>query len=158
MEDMTKDEFLSLCDRIFKRYGFLRRGRHYYIDLESDIIGSIFFQSSDYGAAYYLNCGFGIKSEIENLPYPKRHDFQMSWRIDVLGKERLPYLPNPEKYMTEVIKYEKYTAEEIGSYLTLALDEWVIPAIRNGYAYILGHEELYGRMLNIARILKKIKE
>jgi len=69
----------------------------------------------------------------------------------------LPYLPDPEKYTTEVIKYEKYTAEEIEPYLKLVLDEWVIPAIRNGYAYILGHEELYGRMLNIARILKKIK-
>jgi len=53
---MTKDEFLSLCDRTFKRYGFVRRGRHYYIDLGSDIIGAIFFQSSDYGVAYYLNC------------------------------------------------------------------------------------------------------
>lgn len=155
---MTKAEFLSLCDRTFRRYGFVRHGRHYYLDLGSDIVGAILLQNSDYGAAYYLNCNFGIKGEIENLPYPKRYDFQMSWRMDVPGKERLPYLPNPENYTTELIKYDKYTAAEIEPYLIAALDEWVLPAIENGYDFILKHEDLYGRMLNIARILKKIKD
>lgn len=155
---MTQKEFLALCGDVFERYGFLRHGKHYYLDLESDILGAIFFQSSNHGAAYYLNCCFGIKSELANLPYPKRQDFQMSWRISVPGKERLPYLAEPDNYTTEMIKYGLYEPDEIQPHLAEALENWVIPAIRNGYAYILSSEDMFGLMLKIARMIGKIKK
>lgn len=82
----------------------------------------------------------------------------MSQRIAVPGKEQLPYLPDPEHYTTELIKYEKYTTQELELHLTAALEEWVVPAVKNGYAFILAHEELYRTMLVIARALKKIRD
>ena len=67
---MTKQEFMKLRDRILKRFGFVEARGHYYLDLGLDILGAVFFQTSDYGAAYYLNCWFGIKSEMPTQ-YPK---------------------------------------------------------------------------------------
>lgn len=155
---MTNREFLDLCDAVFTRYDFVRNRKSYYLDLGSDIYGAILFQTSDCGSAYYLNCGFCIKGENLHLPYPKIREVEMSQRIAVPGKEQLPYLPDPEHYTTELIKYEKYTTQELELHLTAALEEWVVPAVKNGYAFILAHEELYRTMLVIARALKKIRD
>lgn len=154
---MTKQEFKTMCDRILKRYGFAKTHGQYYLDLGSDILGAMFFQASDYGSAYYLNCGFAIKAEMA-VPYPKLADVNFSWRIAVPGKEKFTYNPRPNGYMSEMISYGEYLEEEIAPYIEQAFHTWVIPAIQNGKEFILNRDDLYGGMIRKARALHKIKE
>ena len=151
---MTKQEFKALCDGILKRYGFMKARGQYYLDMGSDIIGAVLFQASDYGGAYYLNCGFGIKAEMPT-PYPKLTEVNFCWRIEVPGKEKYTYFPRPEGYMSTMIDYEKYTEDEIRPYIEQALETWVIPAIKNGKDYILTRDDLYADMVEKARVLHK---
>ncbi len=155
---MTKEQFLLLCDQIFKKYGFSKKGKNHYLDLGADIIGSIHYQSSDYGKAFYINCGFSLKDHNDFLPYPKYRETNMSWRICVPGKEKLSGKPDSYTYSTEMIKYEYYAPDELESSIDSAVNEWVIPAIKNGMTYILAHEEYYRLMVKIAKILHKIPE
>lgn len=128
------------------------------MDLGSDILGSVHLQSSDYGRAVYINCGFSLKDNNDCLPYPKRTDVHMSWRVDVPGKVKLANKPETYRYTTEMIEYERYDPCEIEASLKNALDTWVVPVIKNGMSFILSHDEMYRGMLKIARILHKIPE
>ena len=155
---MTKQEFLALCDQVFQKYGFVKKGKSYYLDLGSDIIGSIHFQYSDYGKAIYLNCGFSLKNYNECLPYPKYQDTNMDWRISVPGKEKLANKPDSYEYSTEMIEYEHYDRNEIEDCLKNDLDTWVIPAIKYGMDYILTHDEYYRLMVKVARMFHRLPE
>ena len=155
---MTKQEFLTLCDQVFKKYGFFRKGRHYYLDLGSDISGAILFQASDYGPAYYLNCGFSLKDSNSSLPYPKLTEVNMCRRISVPGKEKLANKPDSYEYSTEMIEYELYDRNEIEDCLKNDLDTWVIPAIKYGMDYILTHDEYYRLMVKVARMFHRLPE
>lgn len=154
---MTKQEFKQLCDGILKKHGFFKTHGHYYLDLGLDILGAVFFQASDYCSAYYLNCGFGIKSEM-SIPYPKLTDVHFSWRISVPDKEKRTYVPALDGCMTTMIEYEKYSPEEIEPYIEQDLTSWIIPAIKNGKDFILNREDLYAEMVREARILQKITD
>jgi len=155
---MTSQEFHALCNRIFTEYGFVKKGKDYYIDLGSDIVGSIHFQKSNYGKAIYLNCGFSLKNSSDYIPYPKRTETNMSWRIAVPGREKLANKPDNYEYSTEMIEYGRYNQNEMETFIKNEIDTWVIPAIKNGMSYILLHEEMYRIMLKIARVLHKIPE
>ena len=140
---MLKQEFRDLCDCVFKSFAFLKKGKNYYLDSGSDVVGSIHFQSSDYGRAFYLNCGFSLKKDNACLPFPKYSEVHMSWRIAVPGRERLANRPESYEYTTEMIKYALYGQAEMERYLRDAFAAWVMPTIRNGMSYILSHEEQY---------------
>ena len=155
---MNKQEFLTLCDHIFRDIGFAKHGKAYYLDLGSDIVGSIYFQSSCYGKTIYINCGFSLKNYNDQLPYPKYCDTNMDSRIAIPGKEKLSNKPDAYRYLTNAIKYEHYNDDEIETGIINELKMWVIPAIRNGLSYILVHEEYYGVMVRTARILGRIPE
>lgn len=151
---MTKREFKEFCDEILKRYGFVKTHGHYYLDLGSDILGAVLFQASDYGTAYYLNCGFSIKSEMTTR-YPKLTDVTFCRRIVVPSKEKYTYFLTAVSSTTAMIAYEKYTPEELEPYIDQALSFWVVPAIRNGKNFILSRDDLYSEMVYKARILHK---
>lgn len=153
---MTKQEFLLLCDQVFKEYGFIKSGKSYYLDLGSDVVGSIHFQLSNYGKTIYLNCGFSLKGYNNCLPYPKYHDTNMDLRISIPGKERLNGKPDSYEYLTDMIKYALYDSDELKKYIENALRTWVIPAIKNGMSYILTHSEYYSIMIEEAKILHRI--
>ncbi len=155
---MTKEEFLAICDRVFKEYGFQKHKTSYYLDLGSDIVGSIHFQGSAYGKAMYINCGFSLKNYNEHLPYPKYRDTNMDWRMAVPGKEKLSRRPDTYDYLTDCIKYDYYNPEELESNIKSALDTWVIPAIRYGMAYIMAHDKYYRVMLIEARNLHTLPD
>ena len=155
---MLKQEFLNICDGLFRQYGFVKKGRNYYRDAGSDILGSVHFQASSYGAAYYLNCGFSLKDSNECLPYPKLREANMSMRMAVPGKEKLSNHPDDYAYTTELIKYDLYDRDELERAIDRELSTWVIPAINNGMSYILEHDEIFRVMLTVARILHKIPE
>ena len=155
---MTSQEFRALCNRVFTEYGFVKKGKGYYLDLGSDILGSIHFQASNYGKAFYLNCGFSLKNANEHMPYPKYTETNMDQRIAVPGKEKLANKPEDYEYLAEIIKYELYNQNEMEEFLKKDLDSWVIPAIKNGMSFILSHEDMYRVMLNWARFLHKIPE
>ncbi len=154
---MTKQEFKELCDRILKRYGFVKARGHYYLDLGSDVLGAVLFQASDYGAAYYLNCGFSIKSEMAPR-YPKLTDVTFCHRIAVPSKEKYTYFPAAACSTTAMIAYEEYRPEEIEPYIDQALSSWVVPAIKNGKNFILRRNDLYSEMVHKARVLHKFDE
>ncbi len=153
---MTKQEFYDLCDQIFKGYGFVKKRRHYYLDLGSDLVGSVYLQGSNYGRATYLNCGFTLKSKEECMPYPNIYDTNMNWRIAVPDKEELYNKPASHEDMTMIIRYEYYDLDELEAWIKNDMNKWVIPAIQNGLDYILAHDELYGRMVRDARRLHKL--
>ncbi len=155
---MTKQEFKALCDGILKRYGFMKARGQYYLDLGSDIIGSVHFQSSLYGKAVYINCGFSLKDFNDGLSYPKYRDTNMDWRISVPGKEKLSNKPDSYAYQTEMIKYEYYSADELESSIESALEAWVIPAIQNGLEYILAHDEYYRVMVKVAKRFQRLPD
>lgn len=155
---MTRKEFLAICSRMFKEHGFQKRGTSYYLDLGSDIIGSIHLQGSGYGTGMYINCGFSLKNHNEHLPYPKYRDTNMDWRISVPGKEKLSNRSDAYEYLTEIIKYEYYTPDEIENSINGNLDTWVIPAIKYGMAYIMAHGEYYGSMVNHAKKLHTLPD
>lgn len=155
---MTKQEFFALCDRVFKKYGFVKHGKSYYLDIDSDIVGSIHFQSSNYSKALYLNCGFSLKGHNDCLPYPKYRETNMDLRISVSGKETLYGKPASYEYRTDRIKYELYSDGELESCIESALQTWVLPAIENGMSYILAHDEYYNLMIQEARILHRIPD
>ena len=155
---MTKKEFLAVCNGVFTNHGFVKKGTGYYLDLGSDIIGSIHFQSSLYGKAVYINCGFSLKDFNDGLPYPKYRDTNMDWRISVPGKEKLSNKPDSYAYQTEMIKYEYYSADELESSIESALEAWVIPAIQNGLKYILAHDEYYRVMVKVAKRFQRLPD
>lgn len=153
---MIKQEFLLLCNRIFKEHGFVKSGKSYYLDLGSDIIGSIHFQRSNYGKTIYLNCGFSLKNYNDCLPYPKYCDTNMDLRISIPGKEKLYGKPDSYEYLTDMIKYVLYDPGELETYIENALRTWIIPAIKNGMTYILAHDEYYNIMVKEAKMLHRI--
>lgn len=155
---MTNQEFFALCDQIFKKYGFIKHGKNYYLDLDSNIVGSIHFQSSNYSKALYLNCGFSLKNGNDCLPYPKYHETNMDLRISVPGKETLYGKSASYEYLTDRIKCELYSSNELESCIENALQTWILPAIKHGMSYILAHDEYYSIMIQEARILHRIPD
>ena len=151
---MTKQEFLDLCDRVFKKCGFVKHRKHYYLDMGSDLVGSIIFQGSAFGKGYYLEGSFSYKDKNEYLPYPTLTEIDLGQRIYVQGKEPIG---GSCEYMTTLIKYELYAAEEIEESIEQALTSWIMPAIQYGQTYIWAHEDLYKDLLCEARVLGKIK-
>ncbi len=67
---MTKNEFLSICRKVFKSHGFITKGNNFYYPLEGDF-GLVYgLQKSIYGPYYYIEPAIYIKSINELMPFP----------------------------------------------------------------------------------------
>lgn len=71
---MDKKQFVQLCTKVFKKYGFTRRGCNYYKDLDNDILVIFGLQKSSFGDYYYVEFGFCFKSINRYMPFPAYHE------------------------------------------------------------------------------------
>lgn len=137
---MTKDDFKKLCWSIFKEYGFRKQKKYFYFEGNSNIECYIDLQKSDYGESFYINCSFCVKNYfagsafvLENIVcFNRIQVMSVSMRDDAGGC-----------FLTQMIVYKDYTDEEISRYLRQALDEWIMPPLAKGGAYIVENEDKY---------------
>lgn len=69
---MTEREFRKTCWDVFKSFGFIKHNTHFiYYGNESSDLGIVYsLQKSIYGAYYYIEHGYYIKSLNPKMPYP----------------------------------------------------------------------------------------
>ena len=133
---MDKQEFRSFCHEEFVRRGFKKYRSTYYIYSNCGLLCALWLQSS-YGSGYYINCDFFIGYFPDSKTYPSRYDYDLSDRpICVMSKT----IYRGKSFMTPLIEYEKYSADELHQYFNKAFTEQIMPPI------YLGKEELIKKL------------
>ena len=101
---MTKKELKQITTKVYEEYGFVKKGKYYYLDLEEVIICSGF--SSIYGITY-LAYNFSVKavhSEEERQPN-NMFDGYDSFEIEMYFDRKA------EGYHKKEIRYEEWDKE-----------------------------------------------
>ena len=112
---MDKKELKQITTKVYEEYGFLKKGKYYYLDLEEVIICSGF--SSMHGITY-LAFNFSVKatnSEEDRKPnnmfdgYDSM-EIQMYFnrRAEGYHKKEIPLSHIRAKYGSEIIKKQSY--------------------------------------------------
>ncbi len=128
---MDTKEFREFCKREFYKRGFKKVKSMYYLDGDKDILCGIDLQRSRFCKGYYVNVGFFIKEMQPNLPYPPYEDCDIDQRLSAISKDTY----EGERYLTPLIKIEKYGQGELQPYFDKAFEEWILPAVHEGTPY-----------------------
>ena len=83
---MEKKAFIKFCDNEFKKRGFVKVKKGYYLNGEKGVLCGIFLQRSNYSKSYYINYYFFL-GEFENEKnYPMNYDLDVQGRILAMSK------------------------------------------------------------------------
>ena len=91
---MTKELFLKTIGTLLKKYGFIRKGQHYYLNCENDISCVIGLQKSGFGDYYYMEYGFAIQSLNPKMPYPKFSELNINCGRIMIGQHEAIHYEN----------------------------------------------------------------
>ena len=152
---MTKAEFKSFCDKEFKRHGFRKEKKTYYLSGTKSILCSLSFQNTNYGAMYYVNYDFYIGDFFDSKNYPTYYDSDVTGRIGVMSKTQTI---KGKHFMTALIEYEEYTEEELRPFFEKAMNEEILPPVVQGKKYILDNlNKLYFLTLHQEEVMQKLQ-
>ena len=136
---MDKIAFKKFCHDEFTKRGFKKHKSTYYLIRSPGLLCELSLQGS-YGAAYYINCDLFLGHYSSPKEYPSHYDSDLHLRaICVLSKDTY----KGEHFMTPLIEYEKYTADELLPYFAKAFDEIIMPPLVNGKRELLKNIELW---------------
>ncbi len=133
---MNKKEFKQLCGNLFINYGFKKSKNKYYL-YGKDLLCSIEFQHS-ISEAIYINYYFYLNVNKDDK-YPTHYDSDISMRFTVMSKSTF----RGEYFMDACIQYERYTFEEIKSYIDKEFTEYIMPIIINGKSKLIEKLDYY---------------
>ncbi|HAM64075.1 MAG: hypothetical protein A2Y20_08405 [Firmicutes bacterium GWF2_51_9] len=149
---MEKNEFKSLCKKMFYKYGLVKIKNGYFLENE-DYVLSIFFQSS-YAATYYVNFCFSVKGYNKNLP-----NLEEVWDTDFSHRIMFPAIDGDKRYLSGLFEYGKFTVEETEPYFDVAFNEWILPIFREGKKNALKNiRKFFGPPENILYVRKGLYE
>ena len=126
---MTKKELKQITTKIYEEYGFVKKGKYYYLDLEEVIICSGF--SSIYGITY-LAYNFSVKavhSEEERQPN-NMFDGYDSFEIEMYFDRKA------EGYHKKEIRFEEWDKEFYSNELKKLLHYYFDPYKKDAIEHI----------------------
>ena len=152
---MEKKAFIKFCDNEFKKRGFVKVKKGYYLNGEKGVLCGIFLQRSNYSKSYYINYYFFL-GEFENEKnYPMNYDLDVQGRILAMSKTQKKQGKN---FITSMIEYEEYTEDELRPFLDMEFEKKVLPPVYQGKKYILDNLNiLYFLTLNKQGVMYKLK-
>lgn len=153
---MDKKEFKNFCDKEFSKRGFIRCKNMYYRNGEG-VLCSLNIEKSNYGEMYYVNYDFYIGNYVSPKNYPVKYDpVDLSGRFVVMSKTQTHH---GKTFMTALIEYEEYTAEELRPFFDEQMEDIVLPPLMQGKKYLLEHVgEKYFLTLRREEVMKKLQE
>ena len=125
---MDKQAFKLFCHEEFVRQGFKKYRSTYYMYSQHGLLCALWLQSS-YGSGYYINCDYFIGHFLNPKTYPSHYDFDLSDR-PICVTSKVTY--QGQYFMTPLIEYEKYSADELRQHFNDAFEKQIMPPIRYG--------------------------
>lgn len=156
---VEKKEFINFCKEDFKKRGFKKIKKGYYLDNGKGILVIIYLQRGSYGKYYYINCNFNIGSLDNDIPKPIFDDANFFNRIKIMSKANDTI--DGKQYMTEQIPYEEYAQNELQPFFDKYFEKMVIPVIIGGKQYIIENIDKYeigGKYITEKREISSILE
>ena len=131
---MQKTEFTIFCHNEFIGYGFQKQKSMYYRYSAEGLLCGLSLQGGyNY---YYINCDFFIGQYGKSEQYPSQYEADIFGRpISVLSRDTI----NGSHFMTAMIEYENYTAEELRPFFARAFEELILPPLQIGKNELLKH-------------------
>lgn len=151
---MDKCEYKKFCHDEFAKRGFKKQKGMYFLLSKDGLLCALRLQGS-YGAAYYINCYYFIGNHGSPIDYPSHNNFDLYDRpIRVPSRDTY----KGEHFMTPLIEYEKYSAEELLPYFNQAFEEIIMPPLLNGKQELLMNIERWGFPLPFVKSKEEVMQ
>ncbi len=125
---MDKTEFKNLTTKIYEEYGFVKKGKYYYLNIKDVLICSGVLNTYNYS---FLAYNISLKAIHSDQEYKNNmFDGFDCHAIDMY------YTPNADGYLKKALYYEKYSAEEYCKRLPKILKKYFDPFKENAIEHI----------------------
>ena len=151
---MEKKEFVEFCGNEFKKHGF-KKGKKYFYMVGKDLLCGMDLQKSNYGNVYYVNFFYFIGDYSASTILPTHYESDIQGRILAMSKTQTY---QGERFMTALIEYEEYAEDELQVFFDKEFKEKVLPPITQGKKYILDNlGKVYFLTLRQDEVKRKLK-
>lgn len=147
---MEKSEFKKITTKVYEEYGFVKKGKYYYLDLEDIIICSGF--ASMHGVNY-LAYNFSLKAVNCDADRKLNNMFDGYDSMEI----QMYFNKNADGYQKKEICYEEYNIEEYRNKLLSVLHYYFDPYKKDALTHIRKSYKEIGLVNNNEIIMVKTK-